>query len=235
MPNISVIMPVYNGEKFIRETIDSVLSQSYVDFEFIIIDDGSTDNSLGYIRGYNDLRIILIQVTHGGIVNALNVAIQKSTGEYIVRIDADDVCAPLRFEKLFSYMEAHPDVAICGSWAKKINEKNETLGLFQYPPQEHSDIVTYAVLHNPFIHPSVIIRSKVLQSVGLYENFIHNEDYELWTRILRAGKGHNIPEELLNYRLHSNQITRKNNFKMRIVGVQIRVLALLRLKFKFPF
>lgn len=231
MPKISVLLPVYNGEKYIQETMESVLGQSCGDFECVVIDDGSTDNTLKLLQGFVDPRIRIIHANHEGIVKALNLGLKKSQGEYVVRIDADDICAKERFEKLLNYMEANPSAAVCGSWAKKINQNGEVVGTLHYPPVEDKAIKKYSLLHNPFIHPSIIFRKDVVVKVGMYKAFTHTEDYELWTRVLREGEGHNIPEELISYRVHENQITRKGNLKMRLAGVWVRVLAVTRLLF----
>lgn len=231
MLKISVIMPVYNGEKYIKETIESVLNQSYKDFEFIIIDDGSTDNTLKIIQSFNDQRVQVVNSDHRGIVEALNIGLKISRGEYIVRIDADDICLKDRFDILLAYMEANRKVVVCGSWAQKINENREVVGKLDYPPVENKDIKKFALLHNPFIHPSVIFRKEVIYKVGMYGKFKHNEDYEFWTRVLKVGEGHNISEELLQYRIHENQVTKKSNLKMRLVGLTVRVLAFARLSF----
>ncbi len=222
-------MPVYNGEKYIRETIESVLNQTYTGFEYIIIDDGSTDTTKQIITSFSDERIILVEANHGGIVQALNLGLKESQGQYIVRIDADDVCVSHRFETLLTYMEEHSNVVVCGSWATKINKDGEMRGGLQYPPVEDVAIRKYAILHNPFIHPSVIVRKKVISQVGGYRNFKHNEDYELWTRILKVGAGHNIPKDLILYRIHDNQVTRKANLHMKVISIIVRILAVLRL------
>lgn len=224
-------MPVYNGEKYIRETIESVLNQSYVDFEYIVIDDGSTDVTKDIVSNFSDHRIKLIEANHGGIVQALNLGLERSSGEYIVRIDADDVCEPYRFETLITYMENNKNVVLCGSWATKIDEQGNVLGKFEYSPVEDKDIRKYSILHNPFIHPSVIMRKDIVTQVGGYRKFKHTEDYELWTRVLRVGKGHNIPEALIRYRIHVSQVTRKANIRMRLVGIYVRLLAIFRLSF----
>lgn len=231
MTKISVIMPVYNGEEYIKNTVESVLGQTFSDFEFIIIDDGSTDNTLNILKNFSDNRIKILNQNHGGIVKALNLGIKESQGEYIIRIDADDICISNRFEKLITYMNENPNVSVCGSWVRKIDKEGNVIGELKYPPIDHKDIKRYAILHNPFIHPSVIVRKKVFDKVGLYKNFKHNEDYELWTRVLKVGRGHNIPEFLIDYRIHQNQVTRKGNLKMRLVGVWVRVLAVCRLLF----
>lgn len=222
-------MPVYNGERYIKETVKSVLGQTFPDFEFIIIDDGSTDETLNTLNFFNDNRIKIKKQNHGGIVKALNIGIKESQGVYIIRIDADDVCIPTRFERLVEYMDKNPQTSVCGSWARRINESGEVVGEFNYPPINNKDIKKYTLLHNPFIHPSVIIRKSIFEKIDLYKNFKHNEDYELWTRVLQLWEGYNIPEFLINYRIHNNQITSKSNLKMRFVGLWVRLLAVYRL------
>jgi glycosyltransferase involved in cell wall biosynthesis len=228
MLKVSVIMPVYNGERYLSEAIQSVLNQTFKDFEFIIIDDGSVDNSVKIIESFDDERIVFLKINHKGIVGALNTGLEIAKGEYIIRTDADDVSVPERFEKLIKYMQENKDISICGSWAISINEKNEILGEMKYPPIKDFEIKKYILFHNPFIHPAVIFKRKEIIDVGGYKNFKHNEDYELWTRVLIKKTGHNIPEFLIKYRIHSNQLTNKNNFKMRLIGLYVRILALVR-------
>ena len=224
-------MPVYNGEKFLKDAIEGVLNQTYKDFEFLILDDGSTDNSSKIAESFSDPRIKIVKLNHGGIVKALNEGLKIMSGEYIVRVDADDISLPERFEKLLDYMEKNQDVAVCGSRAISINEKGEYIGEMNYPEIESEKIKKYALLHNPFIHPSVIICKEALAEVGNYRDFKHIEDYELWTRVLAKFKGHNLPEPLLKYRIHQNQITKKENLTMRFYGIFVRILAIWRLVF----
>ena len=222
-------MPVYNGERYLKEAIQSVLNQTYKDFEFIIVDDGSTDNSVKIIESFCDSRIKYVKLRHGGIVKALNEGLKIAIGEYIIRTDSDDISLPERFEKLLNYMGTNGDVGVCGSWALSINENRENMSDMKYPPIENKEIRKYALFHNPFIHPSVILRKKAIDKVGGYKDFKHNEDYELWTRVLKDSEGHNLPEVLLKYRIHPHQITRKNNIKMKVVGLCVRALAFVRL------
>lgn len=229
MITVSVLMSVYDGEKFLREAIESVLDQTFKDFELLIVDDGSTDSSIKIAESFADQRIRIIRLPHGGIVKALNYGIQNASGEYIIRADADDVSLSTRFERLVNYMEENKEVEVCGSWAISINEKGENLGEMKYPPIQNKEIRKYAVLHNPFIHPSVIFRRKILDEVGGYRNFKHTEDYELWTRILSRHQGHNLGEFLLKYRVHHSQITKKKTLVMRCYGFFIRLLAIYRL------
>ncbi len=221
-------MPVYNGEKYLKEAIQSVLDQTFKDFEFIIIDDGSTDESVKIAESFHDQRISLIRLSHGGIVKALNAGMKAAQGVYIIRADADDISLPERFKILLDYMENNKDVSICGSWADSINKKGEVVGGMEYPPVENKGIKKYLLLHNPFIHPSVIFRKKTISELGGYKNFKHNEDYELWTRVLQKNIGHNIPQKLIRYRVHPWQVTKNNLWKLRSVGVLVRLLALKR-------
>ena len=229
MPKISVIMPVYNGEKYLKEAIQSVLDQTYKDFEFIIIDDGSTDDTEKVINSFSDERIRIYKLNHAGIVKALNKGLEVAQGEYIIRSDADDISLPERFQKLLDYMEENGRVGVCGSWAISMNGKGEEVGKMKYPPIENEEIKKYSLFHNPFIHPSVIFRKKTVDEVGGYRNFKHNEDYELWTRVLKDHEGHNLSEVLLKYRIHPHQTTRKHGLKMKAVGLCVRVLAFVRL------
>ena len=222
-------MPVYNGGKYIKEAIQSVLGQTYKDFELLIIDDGSTDYSIEIAESFPDERIKIIKLNHNGIVEALNKGLGYAQGEYVIRSDADDVSMPDRFQKLLEYMDGNKDVSVCGSWATTINENGENIGELKYSPVEDYDIRKYAVFHNPFIHPSVIFRTEEVKRAGGYKNFTHTEDYELWTRLLKKGKGYNISEKLVKYRIHSKQITRSNNTKMRVFGLFVRILAIVRL------
>lgn len=224
MPQISVVMSVYNGEKYLKEAIESILSQSYKDFEFIIINDGSTDNSLNIINEYKqkDPRIKVISRENKGLIESLNEGVKMAEGEYIARMDADDVSLSNRLEKQLKYAQEGGFV-VCGTWAEGM----------VYPPN-FDQIKRFTLLHNPFIHPTVMFRKDVFKKVGGYRKFFkHIEDYELWTRIVFKYKTGNIPEVLLKYRVHEEQITKKNNVRMRLTGILVRMLALWRFVFRF--
>lgn len=127
-PEISVILPVYNAEKYIRNSIESILHQSFKDFELIIINDGSIDNSGAIISSFNDVRIhYYTNDTNLGLIKTLNKSINLSKGRYIARMDADDICMPNRFEKQVAFMESHPSVVLCGTWAKIIDDQGKSL------------------------------------------------------------------------------------------------------------
>jgi len=229
MFKISVVMPLYNGEKYILEAVESVLNQTCKEFELIIVDDGSTDNSVKIVKSFKDERIKLIESKHAGIVEALNLGIRISQGEYIIRADADDVSELNRFEILLNYMEANKDISITGSWATTMNKNGEKIGTLEFPPITHAEIKRYTLRYCPFIHPSLIIKKKTLDEVGYYKNFRYVEDYELWTRVLQKNKAHNVPQYLVKYRIHDDQITKKKNLTLRrLIGIYIRVLAVIR-------
>jgi glycosyltransferase involved in cell wall biosynthesis len=234
MLKISVVMPVYNGERYLGESIESILNQTYKDFEFIIINDGSTDRSLDILREFQklDKRIKLVSRENKGVVYSLNEGVKMAQGEYIARMDADDVSDPGRLLKQLKYAQEN-ELAVCGTWAESIDSQGNKIGNLVYPPNVNK-IRLFTFLHNPFIHSSVIFRKDLFEKVGGYKTFFkHIEDYELWTRIVFKYKTGNVPEKLMKYRLHEEQITRENNFTMRFKGLLVRILALWRFIFRF--
>jgi len=233
MPKISVVMSVYNGEKYLTQAIESILGQTYTDFEFIIINDGSTDKGLDIINEYRqrDERIVVISRENKGLVYSLNEGVNKARGEYIARMDPDDISIPVRFEKQLKYIQDE-GLDVCGTWAEGIDSCGIKIRNVDYPPNSDK-IKSFTLFHNPIIHSSVIFRKDIFEKVGGYKKFFrYIEDYELWTRVVFKYKAGNIPERLLQYRFHQDQITQKNNFEMRVKGFLIRVLALTRFIFR---
>jgi len=213
---ITVAMSVYNAEKYIEETIESILVQTYENFELIIINDGSTDGSLEIINKYKkiDKRIILINRENKGLVTSLNECIEKANGEYIVRMDADDICLPSRFEEQLKFMQEN-QLSLCGTWVETFDEKN-SINIWTYP-EGHTDILFRSFFMSSFAHPSVMIKKNVFDTLK-YENKVA-EDYKLWCDILANGyKTGNIQKVLLKYRLHDGQIT-QNQVKELIYSV----------------
>ena len=224
MPLASVIMPVYNAERFIQAAVDSILGQAFDDFEFIVVDDGSQDQSVALIEQYHDKRLRLLKNnTNAGIVHSLNSGIEVSSGQYIFRMDADDIAASDRFAKQIDFMERHRDVAVLGSNTTLIDERGETIGKEEYP-QTYEEIRQSMYVHNPFAHSSVVIRRSVLTECGLYDRtFLHNEDYDLWLRIGRRHRLENLPDRLLYRRIHSMNVTVA--LETELVRFRIRTLA----------
>jgi glycosyltransferase involved in cell wall biosynthesis len=202
---LSVILPVYNAEAYILSSINSILQQSYSEFELIVIDDASTDNTVHIIESLHDERIKLIKKpVNTGYTDSLNMALECAAGKFIARMDADDTAHPNRLAKQVEYMESNTDCVLCGSFVKLIPENN----IHTYPVQ-HDEILEQLFFSNAFAHPSVIIRKSVLDRNKLRydKTFEPTEDYELWSRLAVLGKVHNLNQTYLNYRVHNNQIS----------------------------
>ncbi|MDR0686703.1 MAG: glycosyltransferase [Dysgonamonadaceae bacterium] len=196
-------MTVYNGELYLGEAIDSILSQTFGDFEFIIVNDGSTDATSKILDSYTDKRIRRVDNTENmKLVYSLNRGLSLCNGKYIVRMDADDIALPERLQVQFDFMESCPEVGICGSYVKSFCEETKKTKLLVFPTDD-SWIRAFAFFQSPFIHPSVILRREILINNNLsYPNYYRAEDYALWTEMLKYTKGANIPHVLLDYRKH---------------------------------
>jgi hypothetical protein len=203
-PKVSVLMSVYNGERYLREAVESILNQTSTDFEFIIVDDGSTDSTQSILESYDDPRLLLARNQENiGLTRSLNKGLALAQGEYVARMDADDIAMPYRFEKQIAFLEKHSETGILGSNGRLIDANGRERGLYQLPPSD-LQIRWRFLLANPFLHPTVMIRRNVLAQNGLIydEAFQATQDYELWTRILKYTRGANLSELLIQYRLH---------------------------------
>jgi len=209
MPKISVILPVYNAEKFVSESIKSILNQTFSDFELIILDDGSTDNSLQIIQSFKDSRIkIHCNNENLKLIATLNIGLKLAQGEYIARMDADDICDETRFEKQINYLDQNPDVVLLGTNYSIIENNNFTSNL----ACNNDEIYIRLYFENPICHPSVIIRNHVIRDNNLTynSNLIHIEDWGFWMSIRKFGKLNNLKEPLLKYRISEQNITTVN-------------------------
>jgi glycosyltransferase involved in cell wall biosynthesis len=209
-PQISVLLPVYNCENYIKDCIDSVLNQTFSDFELLIIDDKSTDNTVKIIQQFNDDRIKLtIKEKNSGYTNSLNWGIDQAKGKYIARMDGDDICMPNRFERQFYFLESNPDVLLCGTSIQLIGSIIE-----HRQPPTHEDILIKLCFETCFFHPTIMGRKQVFIENKYNSSFEPAEDYELWTRLAFKGKLANISEILLEYRVHSHQVSKtKSNIQ----------------------
>ena len=218
-PQISVVMPMYNASTYLHETLESIFQQTFTSFELLIVDDGSTDNSIEIVKNYHDRRICLITNTHD-FISSLNKGIEAAKGKYIARMDADDLMLPHRLETQFQFMELHPDIDVCGSWTKSFGEREYVM----QRPVEHVDIISSMLQMNPIMHPTVIMRrSKFHPSSCLYQyGYPCAEDYKLWTDLTLQGfKFANIPEPLLRYRISQQQVTRASQDDMLVSSIKI--------------
>ena len=209
-PQVSVILPVYNAQSYLRESIDSILAQSFQDFELIIINDGSTDASLEIISSYGDERIILINQENAGLPISLNRAIRVAKGQYLARQDADDVSLPHRLTEQVAYLNVHPQCALLGTWADILVENTPTNRGLNHP-HLNGDIQMKLLFFNCFVHSSIMIRKIALEKSGLYPedpDKFPPEDYDLWLRIAKYFEVANLPKPLLRYRELPSSISR---------------------------
>ena len=210
-PQISVIMPVYNGEKYLKEAIESILDQTFRDFEFIIINDGSTDKTAEIIKSFNDARIQLINQKNAGIILSLNRGISESRGKYIARMDADDISLPERLEKEYRFLEQNPKYGIVGTTFLIINKNNQVIGV-NAVLLENEDLKKEIIIETTFGHGTVMMRKSVLDTVGYYNpKALHAEDFDLWTRFAEKSKMANLSEVLYLWRDNPQGISRTKN------------------------
>lgn len=209
LPKVSVVLPVYNAALYVKEAVQSVLNQTFQNFELLIYNDGSTDNSLEILQQFEDSRIRIVNYEKNiGLIQLLNNAFSEAKGEYIARMDADDVCLPDRFEKQVGFLDQHPNIGICGGFLEIIgtNEINKK-------PALDKDLRWWIFKGSPFAHPSVMIRNKVL----IHSNLKYNpdayvvEDFDLWWRMAFVTQLANLETVLLKYRIHPNQVSSSKN------------------------
>ena len=207
-PVVSVIMPVYNAERYLRAAIDSILAQSFHRFELLIIDDGSTDGSMEIVRSYTDSRIRVFSEPHRGLVAALNKGLTEARGDYIARMDADDVSKPERLCKQVAYMQSHPETPLVGCWARLIDAKGKPTGNSKMPPTQGWRLRVALCGANQFVHGSVMMRREAVLQVGGYRAaFVTTEDYDLWLRLGEVGVLANLAEPLYELRVHQSSKT----------------------------
>lgn len=212
---VSVLMPVYNGAQYLQEAIDSILNQTFKDFEFIIIDDGSSDESAEIIRknADRDKRIVFIKnEQNSGICVTLNKGLGIASGEYIVRMDCDDIALPYRIEHQVLFMDLHPNVGVAGSFIEMFNSNNPTDShIFKFDV-DYRECKADLLFSPCLAHPAAIIRASILYHYGIeYDDYYRGmEDFYFWWRVSCYSDITNIPEVLLKYRVHRNQVSQKD-------------------------
>ena len=207
-PLVTVLMPVHNGAAYLRASVDSILRQSFADFEFLIVDDCSTDDSPAIVQSYADPRIRLVRAHERlRICHALNLGLEQAAGQFIARMDADDISHPRRLEKQVAYMTLHSDVALCGTWVRRFGTADPAY--VDTRPADFESIRAYALFNNPMFHSTVMLRHETLEKHQLRyaEEFRNAEDYDLWTRLFGFGRAANLPAALLDYRVHPGSVT----------------------------
>lgn len=209
---ISVVMSVFNGAGYLIESVQSVLDQSYANFEFIIVDDCSTDGSLEILETYRDARIRIIRNQENlGLTKSLNVAMSEAKGKYLARQDADDISLPDRFKTQFDYLESFPEVALVGGQPLLINEKGQALKgtVLAARPTKPWAIRWFCQYENPFVHSSVMMRKEIIveKFKGYNEHFRTNQDYELWSRLAFGYPCVNLNTPVVKLRKHTASIS----------------------------
>ncbi len=229
-PLVSVLMSVHNDLQYLRESIDSILYQTFGDFEFILIDDGSTDDSGSFLKNLSDPRVkLLVNPSNIGLTASLNIGLDLARGKYLARMDADDISEPLRLERQVGFLEAHPHIGIVGCSRHLIDEEGKSIAIA--PALEDDLAIRWkCLMGNPFAHPTVMIRRQVLLDNALrYDrSFRTAQDYELWTRLLPCTQSANLPDPLVRYRLR-NGISRASKSQQLANHDQIIRLAIQRL------
>lgn len=208
-PAITVLMPAYNAGAYIGEAIESVLAQSFRDFEFLIIDDGSQDDSLRIIQGFQDPRIRVVSRPNKGLIASLNEGLALARAPLIARHDADDVCLPDRLARQYDFLQKNPQYLLVGSDAEYIDKDGNYVSLLKAPAGHSFEEIWQGRLEKcPFIHPTVLFRKQAILEAGGYpKNALHFEDWLLWLRVMEHGPGCNLPEVLLRVRLNPESAT----------------------------
>lgn len=202
-PIISITMAVYNGESFLRQAIDSILDQTFTDFELLIVDDGSTDLSVEIVSSYNDPRIRMIRHdVNLGLVAARNNALRCSRGEYVAILDCDDIAYPERLAKQFSFLNRNPEFGMVGSWIEIIDARGDSTGEVMRYPAAPEDIPSLLLFGNYFSQSAVLIRKASLPEEYYRAEYPVAEDYDLWARMAAGAKLWNIQQVLTRYRVH---------------------------------
>jgi len=228
-PKISVIMSVYNGMPYLIEAVNSILNQTYTNFEFIIVNDASLDTSWDYLIGLKDKRIKLIKNKKNlGLTVSLNKALKITKGDYIARMDADDISLTNRLEVQLKYLLDHPQIALCGCWAELIDEKGDKIGAKRYPIQPEK--IKSTLLHYPcIIHPTFFARREFYAELKGYDpKFDFAEDYELLMRAKNKFQMANINKTLLKWRLWGKRRSRQDMHFMDKIDLKIKLESIKR-------
>lgn len=223
-------MSVFNGQAYLAQAVDSILNQTFRDFEFIIIDDGSTDKTAEILAAYvtHDSRIRVITHENKGRATSLNIGIAAARSNYIARMDADDVAFPERLARQLEFLEAQPQVGILGGAVELIKRNGEAIQRMQ-PPTSDSEI-RMATLHgNPMCHPTITARRQLVIAVGGYrKQFLDTDDYDLWLRMIELCEIANLDTCVLQYRIHANQASVRNNKHQAMCVLAARAAATFR-------
>lgn len=227
MPKVSVIMSVRNGEKYLRQSVNSILEQTYKNFEFIVVDDCSEDSTLNILRRIKDSRLkIITSKKKKGLTASLNLCLKLCRGEFIARMDHDDIARKDRLKKQISFLEKNPKIGVVGSWVTLIDSQDRIKGLLKFP-KDPDTVFKKIFLYNPLRHSTVMFRKELVNKYGFYDERLDGaEDYDLWLRFARFTKIANIDMPLLKYRLHDQRVSEKEEKKVLKAAIMARIKAI---------
>lgn len=224
---VSVIMSVRNGALYLNQAVRSILKQSFRNFEFIIIDDHSQDNTKNILRSFNDNRLkIIYNSRHLGLTKSLNLALAQANGDYIARMDADDISHPDRLAKQISFLKKHERIGVLGCAVRVIDHYSNTLDTIYYPGST-SRVAKVIFQKNPLRHSSVIMRTSLLKKYGYYDPLLDGaEDYDLWLRLAKHTQIVNLRKVLLDSRIHASRVSEKEANKVLLAAIRARHKAI---------
>lgn len=228
MPAISVAMSVHNDERFVAEAIESILAQSFSDFEFLIVDDGSTDRSGAIIDAFaaKDPRIRAIRQDNRGLIASLNRMLGEARAPLIARMDGDDIALPERFARQIAFLDAHPGHGVVGTNTHDLDEAGRVLVCDDFHPLDHDAIVAALKDGSPICHPSVMMRRDVVRAAGGYRAaYRHCEDYDLWLRLAPRTRLANLPDRLIHYRRSTGQVSNRHTVAQQTGAAIARIAA----------
>lgn len=229
-PVVSVLLPVHNGERYLGEAVESVLDQTFRDFELLILDDGSTDDSLRIAESCaaRDRRVHVHTHAASGLAATLNSGLELAQGRYIARMDADDVCLPQRLAIQTAFLDARPAIGLCGSYMLAFSDAGEQR--WSYPASDAA-LRCAMLFSNPFAHPTVMLRKAVLDQHALrYDTrFVRAQDYALWAALAEHCQLANLPQPLVRYRMHAAQVTRSDAETQMLGARTVREMQLTQL------
>lgn len=229
-PFVSVLMPVYNAEAYLKLAIESIINQTYKNFELILVNDGSTDKSEMIIQDFKDPRVILINNPENkGLIATLNHGISICKGTYILRMDADDISSLDRIEKQVAFMEEHLNVGVLGGYMKDLGNGSSAVHKFY---TDHESIKCNLLFNSALAHPTVIFRKNIIDNLSLVysQEYKDAEDYELWERLSSVTTFSNLPEVILQYRIHANQVSQSKSASQMASADKVRLRVLAKLK-----
>jgi glycosyltransferase involved in cell wall biosynthesis len=227
-PRVSVVMPAFNGAHWLQRALASLLTQTFADIEVIVVDDGSTDDTAAIVAdaAAKDPRIVILHQQQSGIATALNRGVAEARGEYIGRLDTDDIAAPDRFERQVAFMDAHPDVGVVGGSMVRIDAHDRKLHRMRYPTE---NVATEMLKYSALAHPAVLMRRSLLLELGGYRRaFRYSGDYDLWLRMAERTHLANLPDVVTYYRVHPAQVSLTHTRFQTGCAIVAREIAFMR-------